>query len=216
MHACVQVCVFVRASSLIGILVAGWGKAESPWRPGTKEESRGEWELRRKKRWRDEKRGVEVGKRRAEANKGETRERSVQSNETVTPLVFRPLCSVQLFCEQVTQKPECPVKKEKTPHNEEKYISSPSIWLFFFFCLFCFHFQTETLNLHSSLSIQLFYPFKCQMVSSTWKFFIVAAEALIGLKITRMIITFSVSLRNSHIIISILKLFTFMNIFSAS
>lgn len=48
---CVHVCVFARAASLIGILVAGWEKAESPWRPGSEEESRGDRELRNRKRW---------------------------------------------------------------------------------------------------------------------------------------------------------------------
>lgn len=48
MCACVR--VFVGAVSLIGILVAGWGKAESPWRPGTKEKRK--WERKRKTiRW---------------------------------------------------------------------------------------------------------------------------------------------------------------------
>lgn len=35
-----HVCVCVMVASLIGILVTGRGKAESPWRPGTKEERR--------------------------------------------------------------------------------------------------------------------------------------------------------------------------------
>lgn len=38
----------MRAASLIGILVAGREKAESPWRPGTKEESRGDKSLGRR------------------------------------------------------------------------------------------------------------------------------------------------------------------------
>lgn len=43
-HVCVcaraSACVCVMVASLIGILVTGRGKAESPWRPGTKEERR--------------------------------------------------------------------------------------------------------------------------------------------------------------------------------
>lgn len=67
---CMRVCVFARAASLIGILVAGWGKAESPWRPGTKEESGGDRKLRNKKTS-NHRRGREEG---VEENKGKTGE----------------------------------------------------------------------------------------------------------------------------------------------
>lgn len=91
---CTHVCVFVRAASLIGILVAGRGKAESPWRPGTKEERRGE-------------RGL-GGRGDSKARRGQRKERRVQrqievraqSNEMVTPTVFGP------FCEQVLHRAE--------------------------------------------------------------------------------------------------------------
>lgn len=62
MCACVR--VFVRAVSLIGILVAGWGKAESPWRPGAKEKRK--WERKRKTIWWDNEGNWEG----AEQNKG--------------------------------------------------------------------------------------------------------------------------------------------------
>lgn len=77
--ATLALCVRARAVSLIGILVAGWGKAESPWRPETKEKSRGDRQLRNERRW-DERKGMEVESR-AEGN--QKQERGLKTDDTV-------------------------------------------------------------------------------------------------------------------------------------
>lgn len=65
--AALKLCVrvFVRAVRLIGILVAGWGKAESPWRPGAKEKRR--WERTRKTIWWDKMKDIGRGQNKIKA-----------------------------------------------------------------------------------------------------------------------------------------------------